>query len=132
MEGGWQWVPGFWASQDIQQVEYLPPPPPSIDNGPSVPAPEATSSYVPGCWVYQETRYLWRPGYWVQANPDWCWIPDYYCWTPTGYVFVAGYWDYPLESRGLLFAPVALDRRLLAARRTLSTSPSTWCSRTFC
>jgi len=114
VDGGWQWVPGFWASQDVQQVEYLPPPPPSIDNGPSVPAPEETSSYVPGCWVYHETRYLWRPGYWVQANPDWCWIPDHYCWTPTGYLFVAGYWDYPLESRGLLFAPVRFDRRLLA------------------
>ncbi len=112
VDGGWQWAPGSWAAQGVQQVEYLPPPPPSIDNGPSVPATDETSVYVPGCWVYRETRYLWRPGYWVQANPKWCWIPDHYCWTPVGYVFVAGYWDYPLESRGLLFAPVRFDRRV--------------------
>jgi hypothetical protein len=112
VDGGWQWVAGFWAVQDAQQVEYLPPPPPSIDNGPSVPATDETSAYVPGCWVYHQTRYLWRPGYWVEANPNWCWIPDHYCWTPTGYLFVAGYWDYPLESRGLLFAPVRFNRRV--------------------
>jgi hypothetical protein len=112
VDGGWQWVAGVWAAQGAQQVEYLPPPPPSIDNGPSVPATDETSAYVPGCWVYHETRYLWRPGYWVEANPNWCWIPDHYCWTPTGYLFVAGYWDYPLESRGLLFAPVRFDRRV--------------------
>jgi hypothetical protein len=27
-------------------------------------------------------------------------------------VFVPGYWDYPLEDRGLLFAPVCIDRRV--------------------
>jgi WXXGXW repeat (2 copies) len=111
VDGGWQWVGGLWAAQDAQQVEYLPPPPASIDNGPSVPATDETSAYVPGCWVYRETRYLWRPGYWVEANPNWCWIPDHYSWTPAGYLFVAGYWDYPLESRGLLFAPVRFERR---------------------
>ena len=129
VDGGSQWVPGFWAEQNVQQVEYLPPPPPSIDSGPSVPAPDETSIYVPGCWVYREGRYFWRPGYWVAFNPAWCWIPDHYCWTPTGYVFVAGYWDYPLEGRGLLFAPVRFERDLLAARTSL-TSPNTSWSRT--
>jgi len=112
VDGGSQWVAGFWAVQGTQQLEYLPPPPPSIDNGPSVPATDDSSAYVPGCWVYHQTRYLWRPGYYVEANPNWCWIPDHYCWTPAGYLFVAGYWDYPLESRGLLFAPVRFDRRV--------------------
>ncbi len=92
--------------QDAQEVEDSPPPPPSVDNGPSAPVLDETSAYVPGCWVYRETRYLWRPGFYVKANPKWCWIPDHYCWTPAGYLFIAGYWDRPLESRGLLFAPV--------------------------
>ena len=113
VDGGWQWAPGFWAASDIQAVEYLPPPPPSIDNGASVPAPDETSTYVPGCWIYRETRYFWRPGYWVEFRPDWCWIPDRYSWTPTGYLFIAGYWDHPLVDRGLLFAPVRFDRELL-------------------
>src|SRR5207244_3339883 len=30
-----------------------------------------------------------------------CWS-----WTPRGYAFIPGYWDYPLGQRGLLFAPV--------------------------
>src|SRR5262249_8471033 len=38
--------------------------------------------------------------------------PSHYCWTPCGCIFVPGYWDYPLEDRGLLFAPVCIDRRV--------------------
>ena len=38
-------------------------------------------------------------------------------WTPYGYVFVDGYWDYPLRQRGVLFAPVYFSgRRLRSAR----------------
>src|SRR5262249_36163341 len=35
-----------------------------------------------------------------------------YRWTPAGYIFIDGYWDYPLVSRGVLFAPVWIDRRV--------------------
>lgn len=34
------------------------------------------------------------------------WVPAHFCWTPLGYVFVSGHWDYPLWQRGLPFAPV--------------------------
>ena len=34
------------------------------------------------------------------------WVPSHYTWTPCGYVFVDGYWDYPLRQRGVLFTPV--------------------------
>src|SRR5439155_1044921 len=34
------------------------------------------------------------------------WINSSYQWTPGGYNFINGYWDYPLDDRGLLFAPV--------------------------
>ncbi len=47
-----------------------------------------------------------RPGYWLAANRDWVWAPSHYVWTPRGYVFCEGHWDYPLEDRGVLFAPV--------------------------
>jgi hypothetical protein len=111
-QGGWQWAPGFWAdttaTQAAQaQVTYLPPPPPSLDTGPSVPAPVANSMYVPGNWMYAQTRYLWRPGFWLTPRAGWVWIPAHYVWTPSGYIFVDGYWDYVLNNRGLLFAPVA-------------------------
>jgi len=109
VDGGWTWVPGYWAAANLEQVQYLPEPPPAADQGPSTPAPDDDSFYVPGCWVYQDTRYLWRPGHWVGYQPDWIWIPATYVWTPNGYLFVDGYWDHPLERRGLLFAPVRFD-----------------------
>ena len=65
VQNGWQWVSGFWAPEGLQAVNYLPPPPQSIEAGPSTPAPDATSSYVPGCWVFQQQRFLWRPGFWM-------------------------------------------------------------------
>jgi hypothetical protein len=112
VEGGWRWVPGFWASAESPQLNYLPPPPESIESGPSVPAPSPEHIYVPGTWVYSTSRYVWRPGTWVIYRPGWVWIPACYRWTPVGYVFIDGYWDYPLARRGLLFAPVWVDRRV--------------------
>ena len=116
VEGGWQWTPGFWQVSAQDEVAYLPEPPATdrVEAGPSVPAPSADSVYVPGCWVYRQTRYVWRPGYWLGHRGGWVWVPAHYLWTPGGYVFVEGYWDYPLRTRGLLFAPVYLDAGLVA------------------
>ncbi|HLN29363.1 MAG TPA: hypothetical protein VK395_16560 [Gemmataceae bacterium] len=51
VEDGWQWTSGFWAAADQNAVTYLPAPPPSIDEGPSIPAPDENSIYIPGCNV---------------------------------------------------------------------------------
>jgi hypothetical protein len=110
VEDGWQWVPGYWTSQEQTETDYLPEPPDPIVEAVSSPT-SADETYVPGCWMYRETRYLWRPGFWIQNRPGWIWNPAYYVWSPAGYIFVDGYWDYPLQTRGLLFAPVAVDRR---------------------
>jgi hypothetical protein len=107
---GWQFVSGFWAKAEAIETEYLPAPPATLDRGPSTPAPVATSTYVPGIWVYQTNRYLWRPGYWVAYRAGWVWTPSFYRWTPGGYIYVAGFWDVPLLERGLLFAPVRYVR----------------------
>jgi hypothetical protein len=109
ISGGWQWSPGFWGLQDQQQLEFLPPPPNPVPAAASVPAPNANSVFVPGTWVYRDTRYLWRPGYWVGYRPGWVWVPPHYVWTPAGFVFVDGYWDFDLNQRGLLFAPVYIS-----------------------
>src|SRR5262249_30920617 len=54
-DGGWQWVAGYWAvatqAEAAAEIEYLPPPPPSIEAGPSAPPPDANSIYVPGSWI---------------------------------------------------------------------------------
>lgn len=110
VEGGWQWVSGYWKSAAQPEVQVLPPPPPPVDAVPAEPPPTADSVLVPGCWVYRDARYLWRPGYYLDYRPGWVWVPAHYVWTPAGCVFVDGYWDLPLEQRGLLFAPVAFLR----------------------
>jgi hypothetical protein len=120
-DGRWQWAHGLWAPAGQAQPSYLPPPPDSLDNGPSTPAPDDNSFYVPGSWLYQDTGYAWRPGCWSPYRPGWVWSPASYCATPSGYVFVNGYWDYPLDNRGLLFAPVCFNG-------TPWTTPG-WCYR---
>jgi hypothetical protein len=113
VQGGWHWVPGYWAQVQQTDVQYLPPPPPSLETGGSVPAPDPNTTYVPGVWVYRESRYLWRPGFWCAYHPGWVWIPAHYVWTPAGVIFVEGYWDRPIADRGLLFAPVRIDLRFV-------------------
>ena len=88
------------------QSAYLPAPPASLEAGPNSPAPGANVFWTPGSWYWQDTRYVWRPGFWAAVQPSWVWIPAHFVWTPGGYLFVEGYWDLPLASRGILFAPV--------------------------
>jgi len=104
--GGYQWTPGFWVATDREEVQYLPQPPESLEQGPSAPAPSENHFWVPGTWVYQNANYGWQPGYWTVARPNWIWVPAHYVWTPGGFVFIGGYWDFVLAHRGCLFAPV--------------------------
>jgi hypothetical protein len=118
---GWRWVSGFWAPADQAQLPYAPQPPEPLLNGPSVPPPGPDYNYVPGYWFYRDTQWVWRPGYYSPYRLGMVWIPPRYVWTPGGFIFVSGYWDYPLEDRGLLFAPVCFSRPLW-------TTPG-WCWR---
>ena len=112
---GYLWISGYWDDAAVSEVEYLPEPPESLEVGPNVAAPSDNYIWAPGCWVWQKGwllqpgRYLWRPGYWGIANPDWDWIHSHFVWTPRGWIFVDGYWDYPVFRRGILFAPVRFD-----------------------
>jgi hypothetical protein len=111
VDDGWQWVAGFWSTQDAEQTTYLPQPPDPIADAPP-PAPDANSFYVPGCWTWVTSEYRWRPGFWVGYRPGWVWVNAGYIWTPAGYIFCDGHWDYPLDTRGLLFAPVVFTQNL--------------------
>src|SRR6476619_12142 len=92
---GYRWVPGYWSEPSATQV-YYPPPPEVIVEAPP-PAPNDNSFYVAGTWVYRDTRYLWRPGYWTGYRAGWLWTQPHYSWTPGGYLFVDGYWDYDFQ-----------------------------------
>ena len=110
---GWTWVPGFWAQvSDVQQIEYLPAPPAIADVEPPGAPPTDDNIWVPPCWYWYQGQYIWRNGYWLAAQEGWLWTPSHYVCTPRGYVFVAGNWDYPLRSRGVLFAPVYIPRHV--------------------
>jgi hypothetical protein len=108
--GGWVWVVGFWATAGVQEIEYMPAPPTYDDVQPPGPPPSPDYIWVPPCWYWYQGQYVLRPGYWLVAHQGWVWEPSHYVWTPRGYVFVAGHWDYPLERRGVLFAPVYFPR----------------------
>ncbi len=119
---GYQWTSGYWADAKVSEVEYLPAPPATVEVGPNIAAPSADQSWIPGCWVWYQGRYAWRPGYWETVRPNWDWIPAHYVWAPRGYVFVDGYWDYSVDRRGVLFAPVHFDAGVYT-RRGFSYSP---------
>jgi hypothetical protein len=116
VEGGWRWVSGYWAAAGGEEIAYLPEPPDSLEAGPSTEPPSAEHAWAPGCWYWRESRYVWRPGYWYVASPNWIWCPPHYCWTPRGYVFIDGYWDFVVLHRGLLFSPVHFDAAIYARR----------------
>jgi hypothetical protein len=114
VEGGSQWVSGTWIpvsasaeqGQGQGQPSYLPAPPKSLESGPTTPQPNPNVAWNPGYWSWQGSNFAWRPGFWGAVQPNWIWMPPHYVWTPSGYLFVAGYWDLPIATRGLMFAPV--------------------------
>jgi hypothetical protein len=120
---GVQWTSGYWADAQTSEIEYLPEPPATAEVGPNIAAPSPDQNWMPGNWVWQQGRYLWRPGSWAAVEPDWDWVPAHYVWTPRGYVYVDGYWDYSVTRRGVLFAPVYFDANVYG-QRGFSYSPS--------
>ena len=104
-DDGCRWVAGFWAHGGEEDLAYLPPPPALKEEQPSA-SPGEGHFWIPGNWQYVEETYRWKPGFWAEGREDWVWTPDCYAWTPRGYIFVRGYWDQPLERRGVLFAPM--------------------------
>jgi len=113
---GFEWTSGFWTDANDNEIEYLPDPPATVESGPQGPPPTPDHVWVPGTWVWAEGRYVWRPGNWIMANPNWLWVPAHYVSAPRGSVYVDGYWDFPIDRRGLLFAPVYVRAAARSAR----------------
>ena len=104
--GGWEWVAGYWASAGAREVVYLPEPPEVEDLDPVSIQPSPDTIWVPPCMYWSSGQYVRRAGYWLTAQSDWIWVPSHYVVTPRGYIFAEGHWDYSLDRRGVLFAPV--------------------------
>ncbi len=105
---GWEWVSGFWkaiSTQPQQEIEYLPAPPAPMEvEAPGSP-PTPDQAWVPGCWYWSQGQYVQRHGYWLTQQVGWVWAPSHFAWTPRGYIFCSGHWDYDLDNRGVLFCP---------------------------
>jgi hypothetical protein len=108
--GRHQWIAGYWADAAATEVVYLPEPPKPVDSRPAGDPPSAAHTWIPGNWLWVDTRYRWRPGYWEPLRENWTYVPDHYHWTPRGHILVAGYWDHAPVRRGILFAPVHIGR----------------------
>lgn len=104
--GGWQWVSGFWVPVETEEVRYYDAPPASLEAGPTSPSPGDNFFWATGSWNNYDTGYRWQPGYWAPYQENWVWISPRHVWTPAGYVFLPGRWDYRMTRRGCLFAPV--------------------------
>ncbi len=113
---GYQWNPGFWSPAASQAVEYYPQPPASLEQGPSSDPPSSDYFWTPGCWRWRAGRFVWQAGFWAMAQPGWVWMPASYCFSPRGWIFCDGYWDYPLDRRGLAFAPIWFSDRSYLGR----------------
>ncbi|WP_153556445.1 hypothetical protein [Roseimaritima sediminicola] len=103
---GWTWVPGFWIEEAAEEVSYLPPPPAPPADVVMYRESRDNQFWVPGKYVWVDGQYQWQDGFWAPIQNDWVWVPHRLVHTPRGYVECPGYWDYPVERRGALFAPV--------------------------
>lgn len=111
--GKWTYLPGWWRPVTMNRWRIdLPEPPRSLERGPSTPPDDPKAVWIPGVWEFRNEQYLWRPGYWAVPNGNLIWQPPQYITTGSGFCYVPGYWDYPLEERGLLFAPVCFTQPL--------------------
>jgi hypothetical protein len=123
VSGGWEWVAGFWTPAGVREIEYLPAPPAVDDVEPRGPTPSLDAIWVPPCMYWAQGQYVRRAGYWLAAQPNWVWAPSHYVVTPRGYLFAEGHWDYSLERRGVLFAPVYFPASVYG-RSDFTYSPS--------
>ena len=103
-DDGWQWVRGFWYPVMEPRLPYRPYPPDLAEEPPA--ARSADEFGVGGHWSYVRGQYIWNRGFTARHKAGWAWMPSHYMWTPRGAIFVPGYWDYPLDARGLPLAPV--------------------------
>lgn len=114
---GWVWIPGFWSLIPFEKVTYLVDLPPQLINEQPSDSPGADYFWMPGFWQYDNAakHYAWNEGRYEMFDPNWVWVPATYIWREKGYVFIPGYWDWPLEKRGAAYSAVFIlpDVRLL-------------------
>lgn len=107
-DSSWGWIRGFWSQLPEKDLKYINDTPPDPKQEVISNAPNDNSFWLSGYWEYNEAsaQYRWLRGQWVDFSPDWVYVPAYYLWRPGGYIFIPGYWDYPLEVRGCAYISI--------------------------
>lgn len=109
-DDGFVRVRGHWAPELIKKVAYVGAPPRYRGTFPLPDVLAKNQFWVPGWWVPADGgKFTWREGFVAQKFDDWVWTPAQYHWAPSGWLFVDGYWDYPLAARGQSFASLKLN-----------------------
>ncbi len=103
------WVSGFWSRGRESELLLVPQSPPASRSEDPGRQPSPDHFWVPGRWELVRGQFLWKSGFWSEGQEGLVWMPFRYSWTPHGHVAIPGYWDYRLESRGVLFNPIAID-----------------------
>lgn len=109
-DDGWVWIPGFWSASASDAWTFLPKMPPEPIEEDVQNAPGNDYFWMPGYWKFSDKSqdYEWIGGQWYPFDPAWVLVPAHYTWRPEGYLFIPAYWDWPLEERGDLYAPVMI------------------------
>ncbi len=111
--GGYQWHSGFWADAKSDAVAVVPRPPEHTWLLPPQGIADG-SFWMPSGYQWQGNQFVLKQGYSSRHQPKFVWQPSTYVQTPTGFVFVSGYWDFALSLRGTPLAPTAIARDQLA------------------
>jgi hypothetical protein len=101
-EQGWFRVPGFWAERQGTRAQTVRDvalrdwrregPPPERPDDPIGPAPGPNYFYVPGEYVPEGDRVVWKPGFWTPSHPGWEWMPARWVREAGGWNFREGRW----------------------------------------
>ena len=103
--GQWQWTGGFW-NESRRGQRSVPAAAAGAGRGRSAAAARPGLRLRPRHLGLSRHALRLAAGILVRLSPGWVYMPAHYSWTPYGYIFVDGYWDYPLRQRGVLFTPV--------------------------
>jgi hypothetical protein len=118
-DDGFVRVPGAWIPNGVDHLQLLAAPPVSPTEAIPAAANALTQFWNPGHFEPQDNGgYEWVSGFWSDVTPEnqnWVWHGPQLLHTPTGALFVPGYWDHPLTECGIVFAPLQLAPKSLVA-----------------
>lgn len=110
---GWVWVTGFWSPHYGNDLKFLDKAPPEQKEDEVPEPPSSDLFWMPGYWSHSESnnQYIWLTGNWEEFDKNWILVPAHYVWKAEGYLFLAAYWDWPIEELGRAYYSIDIPNR---------------------